>query len=195
MCSWCYAFRKVWGQLQSALAGTVPIVRVLGGLAADDDQPMAQAMQQMIQQHWRRIQALVPDTEFNFDFWTECQARRSTYPACRAVIAAANQGQDREEEMIQAIQNAYYRQARNPSDYQTHIELAGEMNLDVEKFRQDLASDAVNDELMRQINLTINTGIPGFPSLVLQGDNTVQAIQHDYQDVHKTLFAIENALN
>jgi putative protein-disulfide isomerase len=53
--------------------------------------------------------------------------RRSTYAACRAVIAARRQNPGYEEKMILAIQQAYYLEARNPADSHTLIELASEI--------------------------------------------------------------------
>jgi putative protein-disulfide isomerase len=44
-------------------------------------------------------------------------------PILRAVIAAREQGIDYNEAMISRIQQAYYLEARNPSDNSTLIEL------------------------------------------------------------------------
>jgi putative protein-disulfide isomerase len=49
---------------------------------------------------------------------------RSTYPACRAVIAAKNQADKFELPMINIIQKAYYLQEKNPSKDETLIKLS-----------------------------------------------------------------------
>ena len=116
MCSWCWGYRPTWQLLKSKLPETIGVNYVLGGLAPDTDQPMPQELQHTIQGHWQRITAEL-GTEFNFEFWKKCKPRRSTYPACRAVIAAKNQ--DSEMQMIEAIQRAYYLRAMNPSDVST----------------------------------------------------------------------------
>ena len=97
MCSWCWGFRSAWHDLTSRLLETYPelIIRnVVGGLAPDSDEPMPMEMQQMLQSAWQRIQHTIPNTSFNYDFWRIGEPRRSTYPACRAVIASAQQGTD-----------------------------------------------------------------------------------------------------
>ena len=48
----------------------------------------------------RRIEGRIPGVRFNFDFWTHCTPKRSTYPACRAVIAARAQDPTLDEAMI-----------------------------------------------------------------------------------------------
>ena len=77
---------------------------------------MPAEMRQRISGHWRTIHEML-GTEFNFDFWAKCKPRRSTYPACRAVIAAEYQNMG--AEMTNAIQHAYYLRAMNPSDLET----------------------------------------------------------------------------
>jgi len=116
MCSWCWGFRNVWLQVQEQLKGQLEIHSVLGGLAADSDQAMPESMQHHIRNNWRRIQQTIPGTEFNYEFWDVCKPRRSTYPACRAVIAAGMQSVSCKNEMVLAIQTAYYINAKNPSD-------------------------------------------------------------------------------
>ncbi|HFD11524.1 MAG TPA: DsbA family protein, partial [Crenotrichaceae bacterium] len=140
MCSWCWAFRPVWQTVQQQLPQHIEVNYLLGGLAADTNQPMPETLQNTIRQTWQHIQTAVPGTEFNHEFWTTCQPRRSTYPACRAVIAARTQGNQYEQAMINAIQHAYYLDAKNPSDDEVLIELAAKLKLDLKQFQTDLNS-------------------------------------------------------
>lgn len=91
MCSWCWAFSPLWNEIVKGLPDHVMAKRVLGGLAPDTDQPMPADMRDKIKGIWQTIQQTVPGTPFNFEFWEKCTPRRSTYPACRAVIAARKQ--------------------------------------------------------------------------------------------------------
>lgn len=172
MCSWCWGFRPVWTLVQSALHGIVNIQYVLGGLAPDTDQPMPGSMQQSIRSGWQRIQREVPGTEFNYDFWTLCKPRRSTYPACRAVIASRMQQPQSEKKMILAIQQAYYLQARNPSDIDVLIKLAGESGLDTGTFCRDIQSNACGAYLQTEIQLARDLCASSFPALVLSLNTT-----------------------
>ena len=113
MCSWCWGYKPTWQKLESALANILPIEYRIGGLAADSDQPMSADMQLQLQAIWQKISSQL-GTEFNFDFWRDCQPRRSTYPSCRAALIARSF--NKEPQMIAAIQQAYYLQAQNPSD-------------------------------------------------------------------------------
>jgi putative protein-disulfide isomerase len=194
MCSWCYAFEPVLQGIKTGVPANLEIVSVLGGLSPDDDEPMPQSLQLTIQHHWQRIEQTVPETTFNYDFWSICTPRRSTYPACRAVIAAANQGMNFADSMNQAIQRAYYLEARNPSDYSTHIELAEQLHMDMGAFRNDLTSVETEEELTRQLYFTRSYNVPGFPALVLSINNQRQGISIDYTNAENVLKAIQNAM-
>ena len=191
MCSWCYAFAPNWRRIEAALPDSISVQYVLGGLAPDSDRLMPLQLQAYVQENWRRIQSSVPGTEFNFDFWTRCLPRRSTYPACRAVLAAKHFSSHYEAEMIEKIQMAYYREARNPSDVETLCELAGEIGIDVPAFQERMGGDACQAMLERDIQKTHTLGVTGFPSLVLATDDGTAVIPHDYIDPLTTLRAID----
>jgi putative protein-disulfide isomerase len=180
MCSWCWGFRPAWQALREQLPPQIKVHRLLGGLAPDNDQPMEEAMRRQLQGTWRRIQARIPDTRFNFDFWELCRPRRATYPACRAVIAAREFGAQWEEPMIVAIQQAYYLQARNPSNPSTLIELAQEIGLDGPAFHQTLTAESTNRQLAQEIAVCREYGLTSFPSLALDVAGSRWPIAVDY---------------
>ncbi len=180
MCSWCWGFSKTWSEVCNALDGRFEIRYVLGGLAPDSCDPMPVSMQQMLKDTWRNIQLRIPGTEFNFDFWSQCQPRRSTYPACRAVLAARAQDPRSERVMISAIQHAYYLKARNPSDDEVLIDLAGDLELDTDRFATDLNSDETRATLLGEINFSQRLGAHGFPSIVLGINGVGGMLQLDY---------------
>ena len=184
MCSWCWGYRPTWQQLKNQLPREITVEYILGGLAPDSDDPMPQNLQNTIQGYWQRIHAEL-GTEFNFDFWTQCQPRRSTYPACRAVIAAKMQ--DQEMAMIEAIQRAYYLRAMNPSDVSTLIKLAEEIGLNELKFSKDIASSETERELQRQIQFVQNSPCRGFPGLILNLNGQLISIEVDYLNAQNTL--------
>lgn len=196
MCSWCYAFEPVWGRVREMVAGRVAVKNVLGGLAPDSDVAMAEEMQRYLIGTWRRIEGVVPGTVFNYQFWKRCKPRRSTYLACRAVIAARDQGPEHEIAMILAIQQAYYREARNPSLPETLTEIAGEIGLNTTSFSVFLASDDCEKNLQEELALARSLGGSGFPSLILVRGRDAKQIQYDYNDADATArFIIEGKVS
>jgi len=181
MCSWCWGFTRAWQQTLENLPAGIRVVRLLGGLAPDNHQPMPQAMREALAETWRTIAAHIPGVEFNFEFWSRCTPRRATYAACRAVIAARRQGEQFDTVMTRAIQQAYYLQARNPSEEATLISLAAELGLDTGAFSQALRAEQTHQELLREISHARRLGADSFPSLVLETAADHWQIPIDYQ--------------
>jgi|TARA_B110000238_G_scaffold199337_1_gene246184 putative protein-disulfide isomerase len=194
MCSWCWAFRPVLIDLIHKLPSNIELIRLLGGLAADSDELMLEKTKQYVIDNWRRIQQQLPETNFNYKFWTHCQPRRSTYPACRAVIAARKQGLQYDELMTHAIQQAYYLQARNPSDSETLFELAQEIGLDSKQFNQDFLGEEVNNELTQELSTARNLQLNSFPSFLLTNGECGLHINPDYQQADIILKTIQQAV-
>ncbi len=191
MCSWCWGYRPVLEQIRSSLKLQLPIINIVGGLAPDSDKPMPAEQQQQIAGYWKKIEQEL-GTEFNHEFWTQCDPRRSTYPACRAVLAAKMQ--DAEEDMILAIQHAYYLRAMNPSDEDTLLQLADELGLNFEQFMQDIASNDVQLDLVQNIAFTRHHKVSGFPSWLLQVGSNFHPIPLDYHSAHLSLAEISGHL-
>lgn len=196
MCSWCWGYSPVWQQLKQHLPESLELEYVLGGLAPDNDNPMPEDMKLHLQGVWHGIADQL-GAEFNFYFWTKNTPRRSTYMACRAVIAAKNQNV--ELEMIEAIQHAYYLKALNPSDSEILLRLAWdlyakELDVDLDQFANDLISADTQRELDRQITLAASLTDKGFPSLVLQHNDKQYYISHDYKNNLPTLKLLEEII-
>ena len=174
----------------------------------DSDLPMPEQMKLNIAGYWQTIQDRVPGTQFNYDFWTQCQPRRSTYPSCRAVLAAKAQAKDSDEAkvleqaMIKAIQEGYYLNARNSSDFDTLIAFAKEIGLDAKRFELELNSESTIEKLNEEIQLSRSIGAQGFPSLILNSNKLAEAedsksqklknvqwqnVPYDYNDASVTL--------
>jgi len=182
MCSWCWGFRQVWAQIQESLPPTLEVRYLLGGLAADSDQPMPADLQQGISATWHRIEQQIPGTQFNHDFWTKCQPRRSTYPSCRAVMAAKEQDPSAEKPMILAVQQAYYLNAKNPSDDAVLIDCAKQVGLNVEIFAEALNSTAVKQQLLAELKFARSIRVNSFPSLMLEEAGKFRSLVFDYND-------------
>lgn len=188
MCSWCWGFKPAWQQLQELLPDNIKVEYILGGLAPDSVTPMPTEMKNMLEQTWRRIEAQL-GTTFNYDFWTQCQPVRTTYPACRAVIAA--QFQDQGKAMVSAIQEAYYLRAMEPHLATTHVLLAQELGLKLDVFQKDLSSQRVEIEFQRQLSFCQTLGAHSFPSLVLESHGRYCSIPISYDSPQASLIEIK----
>ena len=194
MCSWCWAFRPSMDALIEKLPKEINVIRLLGGLAPDSDIPMPDNIREYVLENWRAIEKKVPKTKFNYNFWKECAPRRSTYPACRAVIAARKQKKIFDKEMTLAIRKAYYLNARNPSDYETLIELAEEIGADKNKFSEDVISSETDRILKEEIQQCKKLDLNSLPSLLFINKEKEIRIQSDYLNANTMLNRIESSI-
>ena len=184
MCSWCYAFKSTLDTLKKHLDSNIKLVYVVGGLASHSDEIMPKDMQEKIENIWYEIEE-VTGTKFNHDFWEKCIPRRSTYLACEATMLARYE--NKEEEMINAIQEAYYQKAMNPSDATTLISLAKQIGMDEKKFEEDLKSQKIEDDLQNELNFRRSLHVKTFPSLILEYKKELYPINIKYNDYETML--------
>jgi len=182
MCSWCWGFSHTWNKVKNSLPSEINVQYILGGLAPDSSEVMPNEMREYIQMNWHKIEQKIPGVSFNYTFWDSCTPKRSTYPACRAVIAVKNQNSELEQTMVKIIQQAYYLDAKNPSEDDVLISLAKTLDLDIKQFTQDLNSEPTQQLLSNDIALMQSMGVSSFPSLVLQTTNRIKSITIDYNN-------------
>ena len=97
--------------------------------------------------------------------------------------------------MTRAIQRAYYKEERNPSDDETLIELASELGIDAKQFSSALNTDEVKHQLQEEIDFSKKMFVESFPSLVLVTGETHFPILINYNDYKPMLESIENQLS
>jgi putative protein-disulfide isomerase len=184
MCSWCWGYKPVWEKIKQNVSDHVNVRYVLGGLAPDSNVAMPKEMQQQIASYWKKIENYL-GTQFNYEFWSNNTPRRSTYPACRALLAAREQ--HKECDMLTAIQHAYYLNALNPSDNDVLEQLASEIGLNESQFRQALLSSETQQMLLEEIRFARSIGGNSFPSLFVEKQGTIGELPIDYQNAEQTI--------
>ncbi len=189
MCSWCYAFSKTLDEIKKSLDENYEFINIVGGLAKQTDEPMPKDMQKTIENIWYKIQEEV-GVKFNHNFWKVCTPRRSTYEACKAVIIAKQY--KKEEQMIKAIQEAYYQKALNPSDLETLISLAQELKIPKKEFEEKIKSKEVQTLLEDQLNLRRKLNVKVFPTLLLKYKKEIYPINIKYNQALKMIEHIKN---
>lgn len=163
MCSWCWAFSPTLEAIKHTFPN-LPVQFIMGGLATDSEAPMPKEQQQTIRSTWQHIEENT-GTQFNYDFWTQCSPRRSTWRACRAIIVAEQLNPGSADQMANAIQHAYYLHAKNPSDSETLIALAESLGINASDFATLIDAQSTQQTLQEHMNLARQLDVSGFPAL------------------------------
>jgi predicted DsbA family dithiol-disulfide isomerase len=112
------------------------ITYVMGGLARDYEPPHEPRLLDWLEHADRSGMPIDPR------LWTE-GAIRSTYPACMAVKAAAEQGPEAEERYLRALREGLMCFRRKLDAKEALVEEARGAGLDVARFRVDVESHAI----------------------------------------------------
>ena len=97
--------------------------------------------------------------------------------------------------MILGIQQAYYLNAKNPSNIDVLSEIAYSIGLNAEKFKQDISSPAIELLLNEQLQLARQLSSQGFPSIVINKDDKIFGIPLDYNNSATMQQAIVNVID
>jgi putative protein-disulfide isomerase len=181
MCSWCWGFRPVLEQVDQEYP-ELERVMVLGGLRGGDEEPMSDDLAAMIRNAWLRIEESTGQ-KFNHDLWELHRPLATTWPACRAVLAARLLDPKAEWAFMVAMFEAYFTRALDPSSRETHLMIAEEQGFDRNIYMGILDSEQVERTLQTDLRTTQRFGITGFPSVVLSIEGTNYVISPGYQPV------------
>jgi putative protein-disulfide isomerase len=196
MCSWCWGFAPTVAEVEERLAPDVVLSSVMGGLAPDSSDPMPEATRRYVRSAWDAVERAT-GARFNREFWSANVPRRSTYPACRAVLAAERLAPGAGRPMFRAIQEAYYLRALNPSDASTLVSLANELAqgpgpaAEPARFAEELEAPATHAALRADLERRDRLGVSGFPSLALEAEGSGRVLVHGWQPREEVLGLLE----
>ena len=194
MCSWCWGFRTVRDRVLAAMPVGTPLRYVMGGLAPDSADPMDEGTEGYVRQAWKTVEQTT-GASFNWKFWDDCQPRRSTYPACRAVLLAESLSEGAGSLMFDRIQEAYYQEARNPSDTETLVALGRELGLTGDTFERELDSPATQALLQADLEFRTSLNVYSFPTLILKSGEGSVVLTEGYSDAEQVLARIPRGTN
>jgi putative protein-disulfide isomerase len=150
-CSWSWALEPALRRLMTEFGDQLRWTFVMGGLARDYDAagggdagaevPAGWGIQPWLLSHWLEVSAEggMPCDPL---LWRE-GGIRSTYPACLAVKAAAEQSRDRGWAYLRAVREGLFCFRRKLDTREALVEEARRVGLDVERFRIDFGSHAI----------------------------------------------------
>lgn len=165
MCSWCYGFSPVVENIRRAFGRGLPIRVIMGGLRPGTDEPMTQAAKSELAQHWNHVneatglpfdRAALDRDGFLYD----------TDPAARAVVVVRREGEELAVTYLGRLQQAFYGAGRDITSADVLAELAAEVGVERERFREQWESEEAKAETWRDYAISQRAGVTGFPTLV-----------------------------
>ncbi|HEX9181407.1 MAG TPA: DsbA family protein [Burkholderiales bacterium] len=173
LCSWCYGFGPEIASLEAALRGRAELRVIVGGLRPYTTAPMDEALKHYLRDAWQSV-AKASGLPFDFGLLERDDFVYDTEPACRAVVTARSLRADAALPVFLAIQDAFYRDNRDPTREDTLAAAAAAAGLEREAFLAGFASEHMRQATRQDFTASRSLGIRGFPTVLLsQGGNLI----------------------
>jgi len=193
LCSWCYGFGPELEAVRAALGERAGLRVIVGGLRPHTTAPMDDALKRYLREAWQNV-AQASGRPFDFALLERDDFVYDTEPACRAVVTARGLRADAALPVFLAIQEAFYRDNRDPTREDTLAGAAQAAGLEREAFLAGFASEHMRQATRQDFTATRNLGIRGFPTLLLSRDGDIIVIASGFARAAKMIETIENAL-
>ena len=166
-CPWSWGCEPAIRRLMWELGDQLRFRWVMGGLEREYGDGPDVAAEQMAR--WLEVTA---ETGMPTDprVWTQTPIG-STYPACLAVKAAAEQGPDLEYVYLRRLREGIMVERRKLDHPDALVAVAGEAGLDVARFRIDLGSNAITEAFAADLDEVRDGERTELPSLAFLGED------------------------
>lgn len=180
MCSWCWGFSPVLQKIVAHYGETAPMRLVVGGLHAFDTDPMNDEYKARIKHHWEQV-AEATGQPFNYAFFERDSFVLDTEPACRASVVVRKLKPDALLSFYERIHKGYYVENTDTTKLETFVEYADKEGIDKNAFAEAFDSEEAKQETINDFTWCQQSGVTGFPTVVLREDDTLAALSVGYQ--------------
>lgn len=193
LCSWCYGFGPEIRAVHAALGERAGLRVIVGGLRPYTAAPMDDALKRYLREAWQNV-AQASGLPFNFALLERDDFVYDTEPACRAVVAARSLRADAALPVFLAIQEAFYRDNRDPTRADNLADIAQAAGLEREAFLASFESEHMKQATRQDFTATRGLGVRGFPTVLLSRDGDLALIAGGFARAAKMLETLESAL-
>ncbi len=170
MCSWCWGFSPAISAIKESYSDRLKIALMLGGLRPGTTEPVTPQFREEILHHWRDVHKMTGQP-FAFEGAMPEGFVYDPEPASRAVIAVAEIDPEAIFPYFKSVQAAFYSQGRDVTKSATLAELAEQHYIDKPGFLERFESEDVRNKTRAHFRITRETGVRGFPTIVLQAES------------------------
>ena len=199
-CTWCWGSEPILRKIKELYGDQVKITFKMGGLVEDIANfydPLnligGEGMFEQVAAHWEdasKKHGMPVDPRVFQDIAKEF---RSTYPANVAYKAAQMQSQELADRFLRRMREAAAAERRALHRREVQIELAGEVGLDVRKFKKALEDGSAEKAFREELRECRALGVTGFPTfyiknrqgeaVVLNGYRTFESFERAFKEL------------
>ncbi|WP_018477852.1 DsbA family protein [Pontibacter roseus] len=180
MCSWCYGFAPVLHRLKQVQEGKLNFKLVLGGLRPGTTEPMDEQMKASIQNHWQEVEKATGQP-IDYTFFDRDEFVYDTEPSCRAVVTMRYLHADKELEMAEEVQSAFYARNNDVTKPEVLAEIAFRLGIEEEAFLEKFNSEEMKEKTKQDFLIARHLQAVAFPSVYLLNGHHVYLLSRGYR--------------
>lgn len=193
LCSWCYGFGPEISALEAAFRERAGLRVIVGGLRPYTTAPMDDALKRYLREAWQSV-AKASGLPFNFGLLEREDFVYDTEPACRAVVTARSLSAEAALPVFLAIQEAFYRDNRDPTREHVLADVAQAAGLERGEFLARLGTEHMKQATRQDFASARSLGIRGFPTVLLSRDGDLALVASGFTRAERMIAAAEQAL-
>ncbi|MCW8836601.1 MAG: DsbA family protein [Rhodospirillales bacterium] len=194
MCSWCWGFAPVMGELAALCAEReIPVDVLVGGLRPGTTEPMDDRALGYISHHWHEVHKTTGQP-FDFEALERRRAEGFVYdtePACRAVVTVRSAAPALALPYFEALHRAFYAEGRDVTATDILAELAEGLGVPRDSFMTVFEDEAARNATLVDFEASRRLGVQGFPTLILREGTTGGLLSAGYQPIETLRPAVE----
>lgn len=194
MCSWCWGFAPVIDAIKRKFDDRLKIALVFGGLRPGATEPLTNELRSEILHHWRAVQNKTGQL-FTFDGAMPKGFIYNTEPPSRAVVAVSEIRAGITFEYFKAVQSAFYVEQLDVTQAFVLTQIAQTFDIDPQQFKQQFESGEVKQKILKHFAKSRQFGVQGFPSIVMQIEESYHLLTHGYKPYKQVEPEIERCLD
>jgi len=180
MCSWCWGFAPVIDAIKAQFGEQLKIALILGGLRPGTTEPIDTKSREEILHHWQEVHKR-SGQPFQFDGAMPKGFIYDTEPPSRAVVTMGELEPETVLAFFKRIQAAFYAEQKDVTREAVLLDLLSEYNVASDKFQELFHSQEMKNKTLAHFQRTRQSGVRGFPTLVLQDNEGYTLLTHGYQ--------------
>ncbi|ARS34923.1 DsbA family protein [Pontibacter actiniarum] len=180
MCSWCYGFAPVIKQLVAEEQGKLQFKLVMGGLRPGTERPLEQQMKESIKHHWQDVEKIT-EQPFDYSFFDRDDFVYDTEPGCRAVVTMRYLMPEKEFDMAEAVQSAFYAKNNDVTKPEVLASIAATFGVEEDAFLEQFVSQEMKEKTQQDFTIARHLQATAFPSLYLLNGTSIHLISRGYR--------------
>ena len=193
MCSWCWGIANELEQLKKDFQEVCSFQLVVGGLRPGGGDKWNTSFKQFLKKHWEHVHHQSGQA-FSYDLLEKEQFNYDTEPACRAVRVVRDLAPEKEFDFFKAIQYRFYVENEDPTKIDFYEPLCATQSINFNEFKEKFTSTTYQQLVREDFAQSIEWGIRGFPSVILQQGEQLYLISSGYTTFQKMKNRVEQVI-